>query len=294
MSEQTQFHCPHCGQSYQLTREQMSQYLGQTITCSVCQKPFTVTGSSPAPAQAQSVQPLNYSLPAAGSNGYAIASLVLGIISACGSLLTAVPAIIFGILGLRKARREPQVGGRGMAITGIVTGSVFTFLNVITLIIAMLLPALNAAKERANRAKCGSNLRQIGQAVMLYNIDNRAYPPSIDLLITNADLAPEVLVCPTTTDTAAPNLSQLHAGGHLSYVYLGRGMRSSDSAETVLAYEPLENHDGDGANFLYNDGHVDWISFPAAQEMIDSLEAGYNPPRFGNTSTPGGARRGRH
>lgn len=49
-------------------------------------------------------------------------------------------------------------------------------IGIIALLISILLPALNAAKERANRVKCASNLRQIGQALQLYANDNKMYP----------------------------------------------------------------------------------------------------------------------
>lgn len=45
-------------------------------------------------------------------------------------------------------------------------------IGVITLLISLLLPVLNTARESANRIKCASNLRQIGQAVLQYLNDN--------------------------------------------------------------------------------------------------------------------------
>src|SRR5205823_5745197 len=50
-------------------------------------------------------------------------------------------------------------------------------IGIIALLISILMPALSAAKERANRIKCGSNLRQIGQGLLLYANDNRGIYP---------------------------------------------------------------------------------------------------------------------
>jgi prepilin-type N-terminal cleavage/methylation domain-containing protein/prepilin-type processing-associated H-X9-DG protein len=50
-------------------------------------------------------------------------------------------------------------------------------IGIIALLISILLPSLNRARETANRVKCGSNLRQIGQAILLYSNENKGNYP---------------------------------------------------------------------------------------------------------------------
>jgi len=50
-------------------------------------------------------------------------------------------------------------------------------IGIIALLISILLPSLNKARETANRVKCASNLRQIGQAILLYTNDNHSSYP---------------------------------------------------------------------------------------------------------------------
>ncbi len=50
-------------------------------------------------------------------------------------------------------------------------------IGILAVLIAILLPSLNKARDTANRVKCGSNLRQLGQAMQLYSNANDGMPP---------------------------------------------------------------------------------------------------------------------
>jgi prepilin-type N-terminal cleavage/methylation domain-containing protein/prepilin-type processing-associated H-X9-DG protein len=64
-------------------------------------------------------------------------------------------------------------------------------IGIIALLISILLPSLNRARETANRVKCASNLRQIGQAILLYSNENKgAYPRAQYSASTTAPLTP--------------------------------------------------------------------------------------------------------
>jgi prepilin-type N-terminal cleavage/methylation domain-containing protein/prepilin-type processing-associated H-X9-DG protein len=113
-------------------------------------------------------------------------------------------------------------------------------IGIIALLISILLPSLNRARETANRVKCGSNLRQVGQAILLYSNENKGnyprtyYDPAANasyqvdtntggtvkdpfrdatwskfkndpimamfLLIRTQDITSEVFICPSSND----------------------------------------------------------------------------------------------
>jgi prepilin-type N-terminal cleavage/methylation domain-containing protein/prepilin-type processing-associated H-X9-DG protein len=50
-------------------------------------------------------------------------------------------------------------------------------IGIISVLIAMLLPALNKAREAAKTVQCASNLRQIGLGIQMYVNDNHGYLP---------------------------------------------------------------------------------------------------------------------
>ena len=73
-------------------------------------------------------------------NGMALASYYCGVFSLIPCLwgTLSVLAIIFGILGLNKAKASPELGGKGHSITGIVLGSITTALPMIAVVIYFL------------------------------------------------------------------------------------------------------------------------------------------------------------
>jgi len=50
--------------------------------------------------------------------------------------------------------------------------------GIIAVLISLLLPALNKARQSATQAACLSNLRQVGQALMMYSDQNGGYLPT--------------------------------------------------------------------------------------------------------------------
>jgi hypothetical protein len=163
-----------------------------------------------------------------------------------------------------------------------------TFLIILGVIVAailvlVLLPLLSSSPV-SPRVKSASNLRQIGQAILLYSSDNNgAYPDSFRTILLSEDVSSDRFVSPLSFDTPAQGgnqqaiADQLTAGGHLSYVYLGNGLTTTNvTPDTIVAYEKLE-HVVDGTNILYSDGRVDWVDRVIAAKIIASAQAGKFP-----------------
>jgi prepilin-type processing-associated H-X9-DG protein len=165
-----------CGKQFQ-TRD---ENVGRRAQCPECGRELIIPKGDVNPFDA----PTLLEGVEARTSGKAIASLVLGLLSLVCTLFTGIPAIILGALGLSDIGRSGgRIGGKGMATAGIILGGI----GAILVPIALLLPAVQAAREAARRAQCTNNLKQIGLAMHNYLSANNCFPPAA---ITDADGKP--------------------------------------------------------------------------------------------------------
>jgi hypothetical protein len=112
----------------------------------------------------------------AKTSGMAIASLVLGILGMFTCGITALIGLIFGIIAMVKVKTSGgKLGGSGIALAGVIVSGIF--LVMIPIYAALMLPALAAAKQRAQVINCVNNEKQLALAVRLYSGDNKDQLP---------------------------------------------------------------------------------------------------------------------
>ncbi len=116
----------------------------------------------------------------------AVAAFVLGASSLVLSLVTALPALFFGVQAIRTINRsEGRLRGQRLAIIGIAVSALATVLTLLGSVAMVLL----YVQEISQIATCSNNLRRIGEAINNYSDHNdHYYPPGT---VPNAALKPQ-------------------------------------------------------------------------------------------------------
>jgi type IV pilus assembly protein PilA len=230
----------------------------------------------------------------AKTSAAAIWALVLGILAPLTCLITMLPAIICAIVGLVKiSRSRGQLKGTGLAVAGMLIP--FAALPIIAILMAILMPALNKTRCVAYRLVCGTNMASLGKATMAYVDEYRSYPDAskwCDLLVKKENVDPSQFQC-----KGSPNDGRSNYAMNRNVEELG----ANAPADMVLIFETeagwnqnggpelltLENHEGNGCNVVFADGHVEfvlkndlpdlkwtpWAAQPAAPDLSGSIDA---------------------
>ena len=149
--------------------------------------------------------------------------------------------------------------------------------------------ALAKSQEQSFRANCLNNLKQIGLAILMYAQDHQdILPDDLRVLFPKYIGSGRVLKC--LGDKKVPEIQRVDSNTPISYTYVkGLSLKNSRPAppappgnpsdaktsqdgylfKTILAYDASpENHEGEGRNVLFVDGHVEWMPEERFQKLL--------------------------
>jgi hypothetical protein len=133
----------------------------------------------------------------AKTSGMAVAALVFSLLGTITCGLSALIGLVLGIIALVKiSNSQGRLSGKGLAIGSIVVAGVFVLF--IPIMVAMLLPALAKAKQRAQTIHCVNNVKQLELALRIYSSDHNDTLPLAEHwcdAITNEVGSPKIYQC---------------------------------------------------------------------------------------------------
>ncbi len=160
---------------------------------------------------------------------------------------------------------------------------------IIAILAGMLLPALNASREKARRASCLNNVKEIGISLKMYTTDNQERYPAdstgttlgaLGLLTNNYQTSYKTWICPSDSSQVAGSSGLPFTITNCSYAYGGFGLTEAVQPDTPLLADrsgkygsgvawgndtfPYSannsyTHKSDGGNVLFADGHAAFV-----------------------------------
>jgi prepilin-type N-terminal cleavage/methylation domain-containing protein/prepilin-type processing-associated H-X9-DG protein len=168
---------------------------------------------------------------------------------------------------------------RGFTLT-----ELLVVIAIIGCLVSLLMPSITAVRQKADSLKCVSNLRAIGEAVLLYANDHQQREPIIEPwpsqpvyaasdgaqsmldALSPYGISNSVLQCPS--DLKGPNYFKKEGSSYqwfpgasgqntqsIKPVFFRRANQTMTLSELFLAFDYSAVHNGN-SNVLYGDGHV--------------------------------------
>ena len=182
------------------------------------------------------------------TSGWAIASLVLGMVSLAGLCFTGIPAIVCGHSARKDIRRaKGTLTGTGFATAGLILGYMMCSVSLLLGVAYVAYSAKDSVQAQVQESDAAKDAKMIHMALVVYAADNKGkYPPDLETLVSEGLLTSDK---PLRTEMK-------NWVGKPGWKYFGSGLGPSDHISKILLETRARDLDGYGIQ-VTNDGHVE-------------------------------------